>query len=165
MSPVGQLGGGGGGGGGGGRRNNQPVCVPIYALSPTLNSRDSPPLTHPSTARLNRGTPLYAAPSAAKSELPDPLDDVFSFGIVMLEVATELTGVEFIRTVYPPEVATAEDIVRFHAEGKRPEVPEIVKQRCGAIYVSIMKKCWSHDILERPVSVKVARGLAMAIAE
>ena len=114
-----------------------------------------------STPRFYRGTPLYAAPSTARNQRPDPLDDIFSFGILMLEVATELTGVEFIRAVYPSEVATAVDIVQFHAAGKRPVIPRIVRERCGEIYVSLIEKCWADDILERPVSVKVAESLEL----
>ena len=94
-----------------------------------------------------------------KSEIPDPLDDVFSFGILMLEVGTGLTGVDFIKEVYPVEVTAVEDIVRFHAEGRRPNVPAAVEKSCGSAYVSIMRKCWSHDVLKRPVSLQVANIL------
>jgi serine/threonine protein kinase len=83
------------------------------------------------------GTPSWTAPEVLRGEKYDERADVFSFGIIMWQVATRkepYAGRNFM--------GVSLDVL----EGKRPQIPN----DCPPEFKKVMKKCWHAQPERRP---------------
>ena len=79
-----------------------------------------------------------------------PSVDIYSFAMIMYE---------FLSCGKPwREFHDSMVVVRHVTSGKRPQIP---KERCVPdFYLELMKRCWSHDMLKRPLIDVVCRKIA-----
>ena len=87
------------------------------------------------------GTPLWMAPEALAGDKYYPSADVFSFGIVMWEIASQ-------QEVWAdlPSPIFAEDLLLRLRQGERPPV----HASWPAAYCTLMQACWALDASARP---------------
>jgi serine/threonine protein kinase len=85
--------------------------------------------------------------------------DVYSFGIVLWELATRKTP--WKEDIEDSEIATSlfNGINRALQTGQRPAIPDDVLAEHGA-FVAVMKRCWAGDPIDRPGFTEAARNLA-----
>jgi len=82
------------------------------------------------------GTACWLAPEVIRHAKGSKASDVYSFGIVLWEIATR-------REVYP-ELGATQIIAKVANEGLRPPLPK----RCP--WSDLMQECWAEDADERP---------------
>jgi serine/threonine protein kinase len=83
--------------------------------------------------------------------------DVYSFGIVLWELATR--KVPWEGELSSDELELFEGLNRALQSGRRPTVPDAVRAEHGA-FVAVMQQCWTGDPANRPTFSEAARGLA-----
>jgi serine/threonine protein kinase len=96
------------------------------------------------------GTPAWTAPEVIRGEHYSELADVYSFGIIMWEMATRkqpYAGRNFM--------GVSLDVL----EGKRPQVPA----DCPAEYRAMMTQCWKGKPKKRPTMEEVVQYLNSAL--
>eukprot|EP00047_Mylnosiga_fluctuans_P005678 m.241988 g.241988 ORF g.241988 m.241988 type:complete len:379 (-) comp13946_c0_seq1:269-1405(-) len=97
------------------------------------------------------GTPLWMAPEVLQRRTDyTQLADVYSFGIIMWEIASRSTPWPDID---PPNLAMK--VLQRLEQGERPPIdpswsPELV---------SLMKQCWSFDAAQRPTFAQICSAL------
>lgn len=93
------------------------------------------------------GTMLWMAPEVIKGEPYGKPADVYSFGIVLWELATRLV----------PYADKDQYAVMFgvSVQGLRPDIPATVPQA----WATLMKKCWDQDALLRPTFEEILVSL------
>eukprot|EP00035_Acanthoeca_spectabilis_P005475 m.114177 g.114177 ORF g.114177 m.114177 type:complete len:128 (+) comp13043_c0_seq3:1609-1992(+) len=108
------------------------------------------------------GTLLWMAPEVFRGDLDySAAVDVFSFGVVLYELATrEAPWAELRAADSEPEFFEA--LNRALQTGQRPDVPPEIVTRFPQ-FVGIMKGCWAGDPAERPKFSVVATELAACL--
>jgi len=95
------------------------------------------------------GTYIYMAPEVIKSQHYDNRADVFSFGVLLYEIAT---GIE----PYQPHHSTGIQIARSVADqALRPKIPDNLHPALSAI----IEMCWQQDANERPSFSHIHRSM------
>jgi class 3 adenylate cyclase/tRNA A-37 threonylcarbamoyl transferase component Bud32 len=98
------------------------------------------------------GTPAWTAPEVIRGERYSELADVYSFGIIMWEMATRkqpYAGRNFMGVTL--------DVL----EGKRPQVPA----DCPAAYRAMMTQCWKGKPKKRPSMEEVLHFFDSALSD
>ncbi|ELR11090.1 serine/threonine protein kinase [Acanthamoeba castellanii str. Neff] len=98
------------------------------------------------------GTPCWTAPEVLRGEKYDERADVFSFGIIMWQVATRkepYAGRNFM--------GVSLDVL----EGKRPQIPN----DCPPEFKKVMKKCWHASADKRPTLEDVVTFLDQQVGD
>lgn len=92
------------------------------------------------------GTPLWMAPEVLFGQTYSFSADVFSFGIVMWEIATRRWPWD-----EDPSIDSADRLRQAVLSGRRPTVTH----ECPPAYVRLMQRCWSGNAGERPAFTRV----------
>ncbi|KHG08348.1 Serine/threonine-protein kinase CTR1 [Gossypium arboreum] len=90
------------------------------------------------TTRTGKGTPQWMAPEVLRNELSDEKSDIYSFGVVLWELATEKIPWENLNSM---QVIGAVGFMN-----QRLEIPNGVDPR----WASIIESCWHSDPQCRP---------------
>ncbi|KAI5054944.1 hypothetical protein GOP47_0030089 [Adiantum capillus-veneris] len=90
------------------------------------------------TAKSGRGTPQWMAPEVLRNEPSDEKADVYSFGVIMWELATEEVPWDGLNAM---QVVGAVGFMN-----QRLQIPENVEPE----WASMMKECWESDARLRP---------------
>ncbi len=88
------------------------------------------------------GTPLWMAPEIIAGKKYGPSADVYSFGIVMWEIAAQAVPWEDV----PDTNFFAAALLRLITEGQRP----VVSDDWPSTYRDLMARCWATEATERP---------------
>jgi serine/threonine protein kinase len=105
------------------------------------------------------GTLQWMAPEVFRGDQDyGPAVDVYSFGMVLWELATRKTP--WKDDIEDSEIETSlfNGINRALQTGKRPAVPDDVLAQHDA-FVVVMKRCWAGDPINRPSFTEAARDL------
>jgi serine/threonine protein kinase len=89
------------------------------------------------------GTLAYMASEALEGGHATKKSDVFAFGLILYEV---LVG----ESVFPKK-GNPLQIALMHAEGTRPEIPEVIHSSIA----NLIRKCWSKNPEDRPTFEEV----------
>ncbi|CAA7017081.1 unnamed protein product [Microthlaspi erraticum] len=100
------------------------------------------------TSKSGKGTPQWMAPEVLRNESADEKSDIYSFGVVLWELATEKIPWE---TLNPMQVVGA---VAFM--NKRLEIPEDIDPR----WISLIESCWHSDTKLRPTFQELMEKLS-----
>ena len=95
----------------------------------------------------NVGTLLWTAPEILKEQPYDLKVDVYSFAIVLWEIAT--------RQVPFADISSAWAVRQAVVDGERPPIPEHAPPQ----YLSLMTICWSESPIARPTFAEAVRQL------
>jgi serine/threonine protein kinase len=108
------------------------------------------------------GTVLWMAPEVFRGdEFYGPKVDVYSFGIVMWELATRLPPwSELSRN----EVTFVEQLNDALRRGQRPVIPSEVSTKFPR-FVAVMRSCWAGDPADRPTFSAAGSELAACLCE
>ncbi|CAA7017079.1 unnamed protein product [Microthlaspi erraticum] len=90
------------------------------------------------TSKSGKGTPQWMAPEVLRNESADEKSDIYSFGVVLWELATEKIPWETLNAM---QVIGAVGFMN-----QRLEIPKDVDPR----WISIMESCWHSDTTLRP---------------
>ncbi len=96
------------------------------------------------------GTPLWMAPEVISGQRYNQKADVYSYGIVMWEIASQSEPWADVEADF-----LLNKLLELIREGVRPTVASDWPQE----YVSVMQQCWSTESAQRPTFVEVARVL------
>jgi serine/threonine protein kinase len=108
------------------------------------------------------GTLLWMAPEVFRGDQNYTKSiDVYSFGIVLWELATRKTP---WKDTEGGDIETIlfEEINRALQTGRRPAIPDVVCAEHGA-FVAVMQRCWAGDPANRPTFAEAARDLAAIV--
>jgi len=97
-------------------------------------------------------TAQWTAPEVITSNLYSEKSDVFSFGVILWEVATGKL---------PYQGVFAYQVEDKTVRGIRPSVPEGIE----SWYEVLMQQCWHNDAAERPTFEGIIRCLQMTVAD
>jgi serine/threonine protein kinase len=119
---------------------------------------DEPPASHDVTQGV--GTPLWMAPEVFTGRVTsyDPPVDVYSFGIILWELATrerpwsELDGLDYFEF----KSALADALL----SGRRPQLPDGFDSEHPA-FSSLMRSAWATDPADRPAFVTLVFSLKL----
>ena len=101
------------------------------------------------------GTYIYMAPEVIKSQHYDNRADIFSFGVLLYEIAT---GIE----PYQPHNSTGIQIARGVADqALRPKIPDTLHPALRAI----IEMCWQQDANERPCFSNTLKSMDKMVPE
>ncbi|CAN6818309.1 unnamed protein product [Brassica oleracea] len=90
------------------------------------------------TTRSGKGTPQWMAPEVLQNESADEKFDIYSFGVVLWELATEKIPWESLNSM---QVIGAVGFVN-----QRLEIPKDI----DPLWISLMESCWHSDAKLRP---------------
>ena len=129
------------------------------------------------------GTPFYISPENLLSEEVNESSDIFSLGILMLEVSSyylqrismtkffwgkSALNVKPIQAVFSynshrekQKICSPRRAMDLIMEGWRPEIPAILRERAPAL-VMVIEDCWKADHTKRPNAKAVLRGIVHA---
>lgn len=94
------------------------------------------------------GTPIYMAPEVlSNAEYTTPAD-VYSFGIILIEISTEETPYK--------ELAFSWDIARVVLAGDRPPIPSHINPALA----QLIKDCWAQNPKDRPNFLSITNTLS-----
>eukprot|EP00041_Stephanoeca_diplocostata_P020282 m.451574 g.451574 ORF g.451574 m.451574 type:complete len:192 (-) comp21528_c0_seq16:124-699(-) len=108
------------------------------------------------------GTPLWMAPELLGNtgDVYSEKIDVYSFGIVMWELATR-------KTPWKGEIKASG--IRFMSElrkrvvdGERPSFPDDVQAECPHTYMELVHRCWEQKAARRPSFDEILQDLTVA---
>lgn len=102
------------------------------------------------------GTSWYIAPEVTKGEPYDAKCDIFSLGILLYQILTELPPYGYDA---PPDIH--EKVAQYPT--CRPAVQEY--QQHYSDYVRLMQQCWDHDPHKRPTAYQVGTVLQNMLTE
>lgn len=100
------------------------------------------------------GTPGYTAPEVLKGNIPTPLADIYSLGIVAWQM---------ISRTLPFAGLHSHTIIYISAKGSRPMDDKIDDEFHGA-YKALYRAMWSQNIVDRPMANKVISTMDALIA-
>ena len=106
------------------------------------------------------GTLLWMAPEVFRGDRTyTGAIDVYSFGILLWEVATrETPWADELHSVQS-DLAFFEGLNHALQSGHRPTIPDTVVEQHGS-FVSVMQRCWAGDPVDRPSFSEAAHDLA-----
>jgi LRR receptor-like serine/threonine-protein kinase FLS2 len=108
-----------------------------------VSDSDSLSLSRVSTQRTKGvGTPLWMAPEILEGKAYGPTADLYSFGIVMWEIAAQ----KLPWTELPSTNFFADALLRQVLAGTRP----LIDDNWPATYSTLMGRCWATSAAERP---------------
>nr|ABK06414.1 flag-tagged protein kinase domain of putative mitogen-activated protein kinase kinase kinase [synthetic construct] len=90
------------------------------------------------TSKSGKGTPQWMAPEVLRNESADEKSDIYSFGVVLWELATEKIPWETLNSM---QVIGAVGFM-----DQRLEIPKDIDPR----WISLMESCWHSDTKLRP---------------
>ncbi|XP_010486178.1 PREDICTED: mitogen-activated protein kinase kinase kinase YODA-like [Camelina sativa] len=90
------------------------------------------------TSKSGKGTPQWMAPEVLRNESADEKSDIYSFGVVLWELATEKIPWETLNSM---QVIGAVGFMN-----QRLEIPKDIDPR----WISLMESCWHSDTKLRP---------------
>jgi serine/threonine protein kinase len=107
------------------------------------------------------GTPLYAAPELMRGEAYDETIDVYSFGILLIDMASYEGLSVFLRgrwcadavdpkVVHPGEVDVRRVLLTMWDQGWRPVTAANGIPAAPPSVVALLQRCFAHDPRERP---------------
>jgi len=107
------------------------------------------------------GTLLWMAPEVFRGDENYTRDvDVYSFGMVMWELATRKTP--WVDELPSDRTTFFEALNTALQTGRRPVIPADVLSQHVA-FVDVMRRCWAGDPADRPTFSKAARELATCL--
>ena len=107
------------------------------------------------------GTLLWMAPEVYRGDQHyTGAVDVYSFGIVLWELATRKTP--WAEELPSNQVEFIEGLNSALQKGRRPELPDTMRTEQSA-FVAVMEKCWAGDPTDRPAFSKVVADLAACV--
>jgi len=129
--------------------DNWNVKVCDFGISEFRNSSQDKRKTISTTLQ---GTVGWMSPELIQRQNPTEKSDVFSFGIVMWEIASH----KMPFNNYTDEIGIEAAIVR----GERLEIPDDVTNE----YSNLMQKCWANEPSERPTFDSIIQDLSSQIS-
>ena len=113
------------------------------------------------------GTPLFAAPEVMRGEVYDEKADVYSFGMLLLELAVPVPLLKFIAERWclsfgkdraPPQAMRLVNPMVF--DGWRPATVAHPVPHCPPSVTALLAACVAHDPKDRPAFAEVLARLA-----
>uniref|UniRef100_A0A0D3BA04 non-specific serine/threonine protein kinase n=1 Tax=Brassica oleracea var. oleracea TaxID=109376 RepID=A0A0D3BA04_BRAOL len=99
------------------------------------------------TTKSGKGTPQWMAPEVLRNESADEKSDIYSFGVVLGELATEMIPWETLNSM---QVIGAVGFMN-----QRLEIPKDI----DPLWVSLMESCWHSDAKLRPTFQELTERL------
>ncbi|KAF3550408.1 hypothetical protein DY000_02003733 [Brassica cretica] len=99
------------------------------------------------TTKSGKGTPQWMAPEVLRNESADEKSDIYSFGVVLWELATEMIPWETLNSM--------QVIVAVGFMNQRLEIPKDI----DPLWVSLMESCWHSDAKLRPTFQELTERL------
>ncbi|CAG7882148.1 unnamed protein product [Brassica rapa] len=99
------------------------------------------------TTKSGKGTPQWMAPEVLRNESADEKSDIYSFGVVLWELATEKIPWETLNSM---QVIGAVGFMN-----QRLEIPKDI----DPLWISLMESCWHNDAKLRPTFQELTERL------